>query len=82
MNSLLFIRHNTGENIGPKRVPIPAAARFKVWVAGHSLAVIAGSNPVGGMDVYRFCECCALSGSGLCDEVIIRSEESYRMCCI
>ena len=27
------------------------AARSKAWVCGHSLAGIAGSNPVGGMDV-------------------------------
>ena len=25
------------------------------------------------------CECCVLSGRGLCDGLIIRSEESYRM---
>jgi len=31
--------------------PIPVAARSKAWVCGRSLAGIAGSNPVGGMDV-------------------------------
>jgi hypothetical protein len=25
------------------------------------------------------CECCVLSGRGLCDEMITRSEESYRI---
>jgi len=30
---------------------IPAAAPSKAWVCGRSLAGIAGSNPVGGMDV-------------------------------
>jgi hypothetical protein len=25
------------------------------------------------------CECCVLSGRGLCDELITRSEESYRL---
>jgi hypothetical protein len=25
------------------------------------------------------CECCALSGRGLCDELITRPEESYRL---
>jgi hypothetical protein len=29
------------------------------------------------MDVC--CECCVLSGRGLCDELITRSEESYRL---
>jgi hypothetical protein len=27
-------------------------------------------------------ECCVLSGRGLCDELITRSEESYRMWCV
>jgi len=29
------------------------------------------------MDVC--CECCVLSGRGLCDELISRPEESYRL---
>ena len=32
------------------------------------------------MDVC--CECCVLSGRGLCDELIIRPEESYRLWCV
>ena len=39
-----------------------------------------GSNPTGGMDVC--CECFMLSGRGLCDELITRPEESYRMWCV
>ena len=39
-----------------------------------------GSNPTGGMDVC--CECCVLSGRGLCDELITRPEESYRLWCV
>jgi len=35
------------------------------------------SNPTGGTDVC--CEYCVLSGRGLCDELIIRPEESYRL---
>ena len=38
------------------------------------------SNPTGGMDI--FCECRVLSGRGLCDELITRPEESYRLCCV
>jgi hypothetical protein len=26
--------------------------------------------------------CCVLSGRGLCDELISRPEESYRLCCV
>jgi len=28
------------------------------------------------------CECCVLSGGGLCDELITRPEESYRLWCV
>ena len=28
------------------------------------------------------CECCVLSGRGLCDGLITRPEESYRLCCV
>jgi len=31
------------------------------------------------MDVC--CECCVLSGWGLCDALIMRQKESYRLCC-
>jgi hypothetical protein len=47
-----------------------AACLLGVWV----------SIPPEGMDV--FCECCALSGRGLCNELITRPEESYRLWCV
>jgi hypothetical protein len=28
------------------------------------------------------CECCVLSGRGLCDELVTRPEESYRVWCV
>jgi hypothetical protein len=28
------------------------------------------------------CECCVLSGRGLCDELITRPEGSYQLCCV
>jgi len=28
------------------------------------------------------CECCVLSGRGLCDNLITRPEESYQTCCV
>jgi hypothetical protein len=28
------------------------------------------------------CECCVMSGRGLCDELITRPEESYRLWCV
>ena len=48
--------------------------------SGRSPAEIVGSNPTGGMDVC--CECCVLSVRGLCDELITRPEESYRLWCV
>jgi hypothetical protein len=32
--------------------------------------------------MFVCCECCVLSGRGLCDERIIRPEESYRLWCV
>ena len=61
-------------------LPVPVAARSKAWVCGRSPAKIVGSNPTGGMDVC--CECCVLSGTGLCEELITRPEESYRLWCV
>ena len=32
--------------------------------------------------MFVWCECCVLSGRGLCDELITRPEESYRLWCV
>jgi len=47
----------------------------KVWDCGHLLTGIVGLNPVGGM-VFS-CDCCVLSGRGLCVRLITHLEESY-----
>jgi hypothetical protein len=60
--------------------PVPVAGRSKAWVCGHSPAEIVCSNPTDGIDIC--CECCVLSGRGLCDELITRPEESYRLWCV
>ena len=54
------------------------AARSKGWICGRSLAGIASSNSAGGMHVCR--EYFVLSGRGLCDGLITRPEECYRVC--
>ena len=64
----------------PTGMPVPVAARSKAWVCGRSFAEIVGSNPAGGMDVC--CECCVLSGRGLCDGLITCPEEFYRLRCV
>ena len=35
-----------------------------------------------GAYMFVSCECCVLSGRGLCDKLITRSEESYRLWCV
>ena len=35
-----------------------------------------------GVWTFVCCECCVLSGRGLCDELITSPEESYRLCCV
>jgi len=32
--------------------------------------------------MFVCCECCVLSGRGLCDKLITRLEENYRMWCV
>jgi len=50
----------------------PAAAHLlKSWVR----------IPLGAW-IFVCCECRVLSGRGLCDELITRPEESYRLCCV
>ena len=61
------------------KLPVPVAARSKAYVCGRSLAEIVGSNPTGAW-IFACCECSVLSGRGLCDELIARPEEPYRMC--
>jgi len=64
----------------PDGLPGLVAARSKAWPCGRSTAEIVGSNPTGSMDVCRVC--CVLSRRDLCDELITRPEESYRLWCV
>ena len=59
-------------------MPVPVTARSEAYVCGRSPAEIVGSNPTGDM-MSVCCECCVLSGRGLCDELITRAVESYRL---
>ena len=53
------------------------AERSKAWVCSCSPAGIAGSNPGRGMDVLSVVSVVCLSGTGLCDGLITRPEETY-----
>jgi hypothetical protein len=68
-------------------MPIPVAERSKAWVCSRSPAENAGSNSTWGMDVCLFVclfvvSVVCLSGRGLCDGLITRPEESYRLWCV
>ena len=49
-------------------------------MAGHLLRPWVRIPP--GAWIFVCCECRVLSGSGLCDELITRPEESYRLWCV
>jgi len=62
--------------------PVSLYCIFPRYLIKRSLAGIVGSNPAEGMDVCHSCECCVFSGRGLCDGLITRPEESYRLWCV
>jgi hypothetical protein len=50
------------------------------WSAAHLLRSWVRIPPEAW--IFVCCECRVLSGRGLCDELITRPEESYRLCCV
>jgi hypothetical protein len=48
------------------------------WFCYSLLAGIVGTNPAEGLVVCPF-ECCVLSGTGVCDGLITRPQEFYRV---
>jgi hypothetical protein len=61
--------------------PIPVAEPSKAWVCTvRLLGLRVRIPPTAWMSVS--CECCVLSGRGLCDGLVTRPEESYRMRCV
>ena len=57
--------------------PVPVAERSK---AARLLKSWIRIPP--GAWMFVCCKCCVLSGKGLCDDLITRPEESYRMWCV
>ena len=59
-------------------MPVPVAEGLRRESAAARLLGLWFRIPLGAwMPVC--CECCVLSGRGLCDELITRLEESYRL---
>jgi len=57
---------------------MPVAVRSKAWVCGRWLSGLRVRIPLGTwMSVC--CECCVLSDRRLCDKLITRPDESYRL---
>jgi hypothetical protein len=62
-------------------VPVPVAMLSKAWVCGRLPARLWVRIPLRAW-MFVCCECCVLSGRRLCDELITRPEESYRLWCV
>jgi hypothetical protein len=63
-----------------QELPIPVAARSKAWVAAARLLGLRARIPPG-VWMSVSCECCVLSGRGVCIGMITPPEESYRVLC-
>ena len=53
--------------------------RRVTWDSNPRFQQASGRRPLW---IFVCCECRVLSGRGLCDELITRPEESYRLCCV
>jgi hypothetical protein len=77
----IFLEHN--EAFAPSMNEFKNSVTVYISLRRRSTAArllaIVGSNPTGGIVC---CECCVLSGTGLCDELITRPEESYQLWCV
>ena len=67
---LMFLDHTKRRKISSGKRPV-AARLLRSWVR----------IPPGAW-IFVCCECRVLSDRGLCDELITRPEESYRLCCV
>jgi hypothetical protein len=57
-----------------------ASSEKIVFAASHLLRSWVPIPP--GAWIFVCCECRVVSGRGLCNELIARPEESYRLCCV
>ena len=72
-------RHITNTVTNTSRSQWPRGLRRRS-AAAHLLRLWVRIPP--GAWMFVCCECCVLSGRGLCDELITRPEESYRLWCV
>ena len=62
--------------------PVSVPVRYKVWVCAASRLLRSWVRIPPGAWVSVCCECCVLSGRDICDGLITRPEESYRLWCV
>jgi hypothetical protein len=60
--------------------PIPMAVLCEAYVYGRSIVGIIGSNFAEDMGCPSVVSCMCCVGSGVCHQLITRSEESYWVC--
>jgi len=78
----IYLAHNRGRSCFEQgnelsgRSQWPRGLRFRS-AATNLLRLCVRIPP--GTWTFVCCECCVLSGKGLCDELITRPDESYRM---
>jgi hypothetical protein len=93
---LMFLDHTQRRStVGRTPLDERSARRRDLYLTTHDTPTIsAGERPVAahllrswvrippGAWIFVCCECRVLSGRGLCDELITRPEESYRLWCV
>ena len=72
----------------PYLITLITSVRWSQWPRGLR-CVSAAARLLGlrvritrGAWMFFYCECRVLSGRGVCEELITRPEESYRLCCV
>ena len=92
---LMFLDHTRRGRVGRTPLDEWSARRRDLYLTTHDThnrqismppvgfepKISAGERPAGAW-IFVCCECRVLSGRGLCDELITRPEESYRLCCV
>ena len=81
---------SSGRVISSSQRPLPDNTRHSQqtnihaprWDSNPRSQQVSGLRPPPGAWIFVCCECRVLSGRGLCNELITRAEESYRLWCV
>ena len=86
----MFLDHTRRSTVGRTPLDEWSARRRDLYLTTHDTHNRQISMPPVGFEpkippgawIFVCCECRVSSGRGLCDELITRPEESYRLCCV